>query len=170
MAKKSRVEINWNGNVTPEIIRAFRGGIVDIVSRIEVTAKKNTHDFSATGNLAARIRSGIVRRGSSIDGKVWTETAQGGASETTRNPGGSRTTNKGYAAFVEFGTGIYGFKKRPIFPRRAKFLVWRDAKTGKLIFAKKVRGRRATPFFRPAIKKHEKDIEPILKAALRSMP
>ena len=72
----------------------------------------------------------------------------------------------GYAQFVEFGTGIYGPKGRPIVPVRAKALRFpaRGAATrlsgnltaaqqrrgGGWAFAKSVKGRRATPYLIPA--------------------
>lgn len=42
--------------------------------------------------------------------------------------------------FQHEGTGIYGPKRRPIRPKRAPFLAWRDQKTGDWVFAKEVRG------------------------------
>jgi HK97 gp10 family phage protein len=72
-----------------------------------------------------------------------------------------------YARFVEEGTGIYGPKKRRITPRTAQALHWKGGATrlsgrsrvsgGKGIFAKSVRGRKATPFLGPAAKKVSKD-------------
>jgi HK97 gp10 family phage protein len=70
-----------------------------------------------------------------------------------------------YAAYVEFGTGIYGPKQRRITPRRAKVLRWpkkgaarlsgsarRGAGSGDFWHARSVKGSRPQPFMRPAIR------------------
>jgi hypothetical protein len=55
-----------------------------------------------------------------------------------------------YALYQHEGTGIYGTGKgasrQPIRPRRAKFLVFADPKTGEVIRAKEVRGTPAKKF------------------------
>lgn len=63
----------------------------------------------------------------------------------------------GYARYVEQGTGVYGYKRKPITPKRGKFLrfeVGGSRLTGKgkgssVVFAKSVKGRKATPFMLP---------------------
>lgn len=52
-----------------------------------------------------------------------------------------------YAIFQEEGTGIYGKRGAYIYPKRAKFLAWK-AKSGKMIFARKVKGVMAKWFMR----------------------
>lgn len=73
----------------------------------------------------------------------------------------------GYSAYVEKGTGIYGPRHKKIVPRRAKVLAWRTGATrlsgrsrtsgGRELagwaFARSVRGRRATPFLEPGVRK-----------------
>jgi len=59
-------------------------------------------------------------------------------------------TNVEYAKYQEFGTGIYGPKKRMIVPKRAAFLVFKN-KSGKLIFAKKVRGTKPKKFMQKGL-------------------
>ncbi len=49
-------------------------------------------------------------------------------------------TNLPYALYLELGTGIYGPKRRPIRPKRAKALHWVDRNTGKDVFATQVKG------------------------------
>lgn len=56
-----------------------------------------------------------------------------------------------YALFQHEGTGIYGPNKAPIKPKRGKFLVWKDADTGDLIFAKEVRGTPGKKFLTRAM-------------------
>jgi hypothetical protein len=76
----------------------------------------------------------------------------------------------GYAAYIEFGTGIYGPRHRKIVPVHAKMLAWQTGvggaggpelrlsgnrrtkggqKLGGWAFAKSVKGRPATPYLRP---------------------
>ena len=45
-----------------------------------------------------------------------------------------------HAFFQEHGTGIYGPTRQRIYPRRAMFLRWRNTDTGKICFARSVRG------------------------------
>jgi len=56
---------------------------------------------------------------------------------------------KNYAKFVHDGTGIYGPRKKPIFPVRAKVLSFRI--NGKKIFAKSVKGQKPNPFLKKGI-------------------
>ena len=86
---------------------------------------------------------------------------------------GSTTGKIGYAQFVEFGTGIYGPRRRPIVPVRAKALRFPGSNastrlSGNLtaaqqrreaaqpgssyVFRRSVRGRKATPYLIPAVK------------------
>lgn len=60
-------------------------------------------------------------------------------------------SNIDYALAVEVGTGIYGPKGRPIVPTTKQFLVF-TTKTG-TVFARSVRGRKATPYLKPALEK-----------------
>lgn len=62
-----------------------------------------------------------------------------------------------YAKYQEFGTGIYsggGY----ITPKTSRFLIWKDRKTGKLIFAKRVKGVKPKRFFGKAIEDFVKNI------------
>lgn len=86
--------------------------------------------------------------------------------QSLRVVAGSTNGRVGYAQYVEFGTGIYGPKRRPIVPVRAKALRFpaigaqtrlsgnltsaQQRAGGGFQFRKSVRGRRATPFLYPA--------------------
>lgn len=59
-------------------------------------------------------------------------------------------SNLEYALAVEEGTGIYGPKGRPITPVQARVLRF-PVKGGRIVFAKSVKGRPATPYLRPAL-------------------
>lgn len=56
-----------------------------------------------------------------------------------------------HAVYHEYGTGIYGPKRTPIRPKRAKLLSWIDPDTGKRVFAKQVRGVPAKKYLRRSI-------------------
>lgn len=56
-----------------------------------------------------------------------------------------------YAGFQEYGTGIYGPKKKPITPKHGKLLTWIDPDTGKRVFARSVRGVPPKRFMHRAI-------------------
>jgi len=128
---------------TPRIL--LEAWQADTVAR----AKDNISPFSKTRTLSRSIRAGDL------------DVRSGGA---TVLAGGINKV--GYARFVEEGTGIYGPKGRPIVPVRAKALRFpaRGAATrlsgnltsaqqragGGWAFAKSVKGRRATPYLRPA--------------------
>jgi hypothetical protein len=59
-------------------------------------------------------------------------------------------TNVDYALNVERGTGIYGPHGTPIVPVHATMLRF-PVKGGAIVFARSVKGRRATPFLKPAL-------------------
>lgn len=60
-------------------------------------------------------------------------------------------SNVEYAPYQEFGTGIYGPKKRPIYPRNARVLAFR-ARSGQMVFAKSVSGVKPKKFMQAGIK------------------
>lgn len=72
-----------------------------------------------------------------------------------RSPAGEPVARIGsnlpYAIWVEQGTGIYGPSGSPITPRNGRYLVFTPRGATKPVFARSVRGRRATPFLTPAL-------------------
>lgn len=58
-------------------------------------------------------------------------------------------TNVWYAIYIHGGTGIYGPRKTPIRPKRAKALRFRI--NGQVIFAKSVKGMRKNQFLKDAL-------------------
>lgn len=74
----------------------------------------------------------------------------------TSRPGSRVVARARISAAIEGGTGIYGPYRRPITPKRGKYLVFRiprgapraamsgDRKPGDLVFATSVKGRKAT--------------------------
>lgn len=95
-----------------------------------------------TGHLARTIRVGTVTETSAL-------VLAGGP------------LNVGYARYVEEGTGLYGPHRRKIVPRRAKVLRWKGGgsrvtgrgKGSRWIVARSVKGRRATPYLVPGVRK-----------------
>lgn len=69
---------------------------------------------------------------------------------TILGPGMIVGSNVRYAYWVHEGTGIFGPKRTPIIPVRAQAMVFR-VKSGKLIFAAKVKGSKPQPFLRDAL-------------------
>lgn len=79
-----------------------------------------------------------------------------------------------YARYVEEGTGLYGPKHQKIVPKNARALHWKGGGPSKVrlsgrsrtkggrslardVFAMSVKGRKATPFVGPAVKKVSAD-------------
>ena len=54
-----------------------------------------------------------------------------------------------YARFIEFGTGIFGPRRRRIFPTRGRALAFRYR--GKNVVVASIEGMRKQPFMRPAL-------------------
>lgn len=85
----------------------------------------------------------------------------GTVSETSAQVVAGGTANVGYARYVEQGTGLYGPRNRRIVPKHAKVLSWvggGSRLTGRgtgsrRIFARSVKGRKATPYLVPGVKK-----------------
>lgn len=64
-------------------------------------------------------------------------------------PTGEVKVNEKYGQYIEEGTGVYGKTGQPITPKTKKALYFKVA--GKPVFAKKVKGMRARPFFKPGV-------------------
>lgn len=59
-------------------------------------------------------------------------------------------TNVWYARLIHDGTGMYGPRRHPIYPKRSKRLRWKNA-NGKTIYAKSIRGMRKNQFLKDAL-------------------
>ena len=87
--------------------------------------------------------------------------------DVKRNPESVRAsvgTNVHYGPYVEYGTGIYGPRKRRIFPKTAKALSWiqrgrgsyvggkyKAAGPGKRVTVRSIAGMKARPYMAPAL-------------------
>lgn len=96
--------------------------------RVEAAAKRHASKNVDSGRGRASITTRMLRRGDVPVARIG--------------------TNVGYMRFIHDGTGRYGPRRRDITPRRGKVLVWKSRKTGKLIFAKSVKGIRPNPFLK----------------------
>ena len=74
-----------------------------------------------------------------------------------------------YGPYVEFGTGIYGPRRRPIVPVRRRFLSWVDRRTGRRIFARSVRGSRPRPYMKPGLERAKSRIRRIWRDVSREI-
>lgn len=70
--------------------------------------------------------------------------------ETGNNVIARTGTNVTYAAYQEFGTGIYGPRRQLIRPKNAKVLSWKN-RSGQRVFAKFVRGVKPKRYFTKAL-------------------
>jgi phage gpG-like protein len=68
-----------------------------------------------------------------------------------RGPVARIGTKVKYALYVHEGTGIYGPKNSPIIARPGKVMAFTLRKSGKLIFTKKIKGMKGTPYLRNAL-------------------
>jgi hypothetical protein len=71
---------------------------------------------------------------------------------------GSTGSNLDHAAYQEFGTGIYGPKRRPITPKRAPYLVFKT-RDGKWIRTKSVKGVRPLRYAKRSLDQARGDIQ-----------
>lgn len=70
-----------------------------------------------------------------------------------------------YADYVLHGTGIYGPKKRPITPKKAKALVFKVK--GKTVFAKSVKGQKPDDYVGRAVEETNKDAKKFVRLGLK---
>lgn len=55
------------------------------------------------------------------------------------------------AVWIHGGTGIYGPRRQPIRPQRAKRLVFKPKGANRVVYAKSVKGMKANPFLKDAL-------------------
>lgn len=133
--------------VEDKVNRATRQGLKDTITDIANDAKK----------LSPRK---FGHNSSSIKFEV------GPGGEVAKKEGeGAVYSTSGYGGFLEVGTGLFGPSKAMITPKTAKMLVW-ETRGGELIFAKAVKGRPATPYFKPALDKNVKNLPKNIKVHL----
>ena len=136
MAKKPGVKIRFRRDVAAEVLKAVFLEIDHGISNIKSDAAQNAP--ADKGNMASRIETRVKLKGNSIEGSLW--------------------TFSGYAAHVEFGTGLWGPTKSVIVPKNSKFLVWTSRQSGQTVFARQVVGQPPQPFLKPAIDANVKKI------------
>lgn len=105
-------------------------GILRMAKKVERQAKRLAPVDK--GQLRASITSNIAYRAGLPIGRVG--------------------TNVKHAIWVHNGTGIYGPRGMRIRPKTAKFLKFKPKGSNKFVYAKSVRGMKARPFLRDALK------------------
>ncbi len=142
------VELNLKvEEVTEAVTEASRKAMRDTVV---VVANEAMHlSPKITGNNSRKIAGEVSGMGVVATG------GEGGAERMVDDSKieGAVFSTSGYGGYLEVGTGIYGASGKMITPKTAKMLAW-EGEGGELIFAKEVRGRPATPYFKPALDKH----------------
>ncbi len=81
-----------------------------------------------------------------------------------RTPNGVECSFPHYAQYLEFGTGLYGPKKKRIYPTKKQALAWgKDLGEGKKQYVfKSIKGMRPAPFIRPTF--HQRFTELLVNA------
>ncbi|RMD67350.1 MAG: HK97 gp10 family phage protein [Cyanobacteria bacterium J149] len=126
------------------VTRAKRAGMI-----------KATNIFRLKAVEEAPIRKGILRK------SILTEVSNNG--ET-----GKVYSKLEYARYQEEGTGIYGKRKTPIVPKRAKYLRFKT-KSGKIVYARKVRGTKPKYFMKKGLKYLQQRISKVNKTIIDSL-
>lgn len=141
----------------PDLRREIRGAAAEamwaLCHRIEKTASAN----------APQGETGYLK------GSFWIEVIDGRRQTSWGRIDGihGEVSNKQqYASFVEIGTGIYGPMRRPIRPRRAKYMHWIDAASGRHVFAASVRGQKPQPYLVPAAVDHVEEFHELFDQEL----
>lgn len=105
-------------------------GMLRLTKKVHRQAKKNLNSHNRTGALSASLFARVVHRGGVPIGQVGTPLR--------------------YGFWLDQGTGIYGPRHTPIVPVRAKYLRF-TTRTGRVVYAKSVRGIRPTKFLRNSL-------------------
>lgn len=116
-------------NLEGKMIEPVKKGLLAAAIVVQNQARKN-----------APVDRGELRNKILATGKI----EQGTRSMTT-----AVESNAPHAAYVEFGTGIYGPKQARIYPKRARFLAW-TGKDGKEYVRRSIAGMKARPYLAPA--------------------
>ena len=117
------------GNVDTE--RSAKNIISDTIRFIETKAKLNVPQ--RTGNLFRSIsKEGPIK----ISSSEYVGIVSTGFSAP-------------YARFVEYGTGMYGSRKSPIFSKTGNYMKWRE--NSKIVFAKSTKGQKPQLYMTKAV-------------------
>lgn len=98
--------------------------------KVQRQARVNLRRHNRTGALSASLFARVVHRDGLPIGQVGTPLR--------------------YGLYLDKGTGIYGDRRRPIRPVRAKVLRY-TTRTGQVVFARSVRGVKPTRFLRNSL-------------------
>ncbi len=132
MLRITRVTINRSE--MHNLLRGPGGPVVQTVDRY-------TRRTANAARAGAPVDTGHLR--ASIDTSVRT---------TSTRVIGRVSSPLDYARFVHDGTGIYGPRRRPIRPKRAKMLAFRPKGGRTVVFAREVKGTKPRPFLLRALR------------------
>lgn len=121
-----------------ELNRVFRESPTRTRKELKDAIMKTALSVESKAKAHAPIRHGLLR------GSIHTQ----GPFLVSNDIEAKVGTNLHYSVYQEYGTGIYGKEKRPITPKRGKFLAWK--KNGKWILARSVRGVKGKFYFKQA--------------------
>lgn len=133
-SRSVKVDIGEGGDVSLQLAAVVR----EFCKRVGATARARAQQIIAE---EMNDRSGKLRTRTNFEVKV----SGGNVLLEFYNDAGE------YAGFQEYGTGIYGPKKKRITPKHGKVLTWIDEDTGKRVFARSVRGVPPKRFMHRAI-------------------
>lgn len=103
-----------------------------------------------TKRLTLRVQAGAKRRAPVRKGRLRSSISATVYSYPT-GPVGRVSTHVNYAWFIMKGTGVYGPKHAPIYPKRAKFLKFKPKGRSKYVYVRSVKGIKPNPFLRNAL-------------------
>lgn len=130
-----------NNSSVDHLLRNPTGGVARYLLRrgaeVESQAKRN---LAGDNGAPKRIDTGRLR--SSITHQLFTSGA---------NLGVRIGTNVQYAYWIHEGTGVFGPRRRRIYPKQARYLRWRARGTGKYVYRKSVAGIKPNRFLVDAL-------------------
>lgn len=111
--------------------------------------------------MAAMITQAAAKEKAPVDTSFLRKSIQYELKGTKGNRYATVGTNVKYAIYQEFGTGIYGPKRTPIVPKRARVLAFRT-KDGHLVFTKQVKGSAPKKFMLTGIERLKDDMYKVI--------
>lgn len=106
--------------------------------------------YRHTKRLTLRVQAGAKRRAPVRRGRLRSSIRSSVTSFPT-GPVGRVETHVTYAWYIMKGTGIYGPRHAPIYPKRAKFLKFKPKGKNKFVYARSVKGIKPNPFLENAL-------------------
>lgn len=130
---KARVRQQWNSTAFVRFAREPQGGIARDMLRRGLNVE--TRGKQALSEPPRRIDTGRGR-------------ASIGTTQIFRDgiPGARVGTTVYYMLYVQTGTGVFGPKRRRIYPKQARFLRFKPKGSNRYVYARSVAGMKPNPF------------------------